>query len=132
MGSLVPPALAGLDRGGTLAIAGIHLSDIPSLNYAEHLFEERTLRSVTANTRADGVAFLDLADRIGIETTTRGYRFDEVDIAARRSRPRQVQRCGRNPPRQVGDSCVLALPSDSGIAPPDPPCWRQRKNLSDG
>jgi propanol-preferring alcohol dehydrogenase len=81
VGSLVPPALAGLDRGGTLAIAGIHLSDIPPLNYAEHLFEERTLRSVTANTRADGVAFLALADRIGIETTTRRYRFEEVDNA---------------------------------------------------
>jgi len=43
-----------LDRGGVLSIAGIHLSDIPVLNYQEHLFFERELLSVTANTRADG------------------------------------------------------------------------------
>ena len=51
VGSLVPPALAALDRGGTLAIAGIYLTDVPALNYEQHLFEERTLRSVTANTQ---------------------------------------------------------------------------------
>jgi alcohol dehydrogenase, propanol-preferring len=61
VGDLVPTALAALDRGGTLAIAGIHLSDIPSLNYERHLFQERTLRSVTANTREDGREFLNLA-----------------------------------------------------------------------
>ncbi len=54
VGDLVPVALAALDRGGTLSIAGIHLSDIPALNYDRHLFQERTLRSVTANTREDG------------------------------------------------------------------------------
>ncbi|WP_405804007.1 zinc-dependent alcohol dehydrogenase family protein [Streptomyces sp. NBC_00210] len=58
VGTLVPAALAALDRGGTLAIAGIHLSDIPPLDYARHLFQERTVRSVTANTRDDGRAFL--------------------------------------------------------------------------
>ena len=51
VGTLVPTALSALDRGGTLAVAGIHLSDIPTLDYQRHLFEERTLRSVTANTR---------------------------------------------------------------------------------
>ncbi|MFK4039823.1 zinc-dependent alcohol dehydrogenase family protein [Nonomuraea wenchangensis] len=61
VGELVPPALEALDRGGTLAIAGIHLTDIPSLNYERHLFQERTVRSVTANTRADGRAYLELA-----------------------------------------------------------------------
>ena len=81
VGSLVPDALAALDRGGTLAIAGIHLSDIPVLNYAEHLFQERTLRSVTANTRADGEEFLALAARIAIRPTTTMYAFDEVDRA---------------------------------------------------
>ncbi|MEU1393574.1 MULTISPECIES: zinc-dependent alcohol dehydrogenase family protein [unclassified Nonomuraea] len=61
VGDLVPPALEALDRGGTLAIAGIHLTDVPALNYERHLFQERTLRSVTANTRADGRAYLELA-----------------------------------------------------------------------
>ena len=64
--------LAALDRDGALAIAGIHLSDIPSLRYQEHLFEERQLRSVTANTRADGEEFPALAAAIPlrVETTT--------------------------------------------------------------
>ena len=53
--------LEALDRGGVLAIAGIHLSDVPSLDYQRHLFQEREIRSVTANTREDGRALLALA-----------------------------------------------------------------------
>jgi propanol-preferring alcohol dehydrogenase len=60
-GELVPVALRALDQGGTLAVAGIHLSDVPALNYARELFREKQLRSVTANTRADGEEFLRLA-----------------------------------------------------------------------
>jgi propanol-preferring alcohol dehydrogenase len=81
VGTLVPPALEALGRGGTLAVAGIHLSDIPVLDYRRHLFEERTLRSVTANTRADGVEFLELAARIGITVSAVPYAFDEADRA---------------------------------------------------
>jgi propanol-preferring alcohol dehydrogenase len=72
-GELVPVALRALDRGGTLAVAGIWLSDIPALNYENELFEERKLRSVTANTRADGEEFLALAGRLGVRPTTIGY-----------------------------------------------------------
>src|SRR4030095_679443 len=68
-GELVPVALAALDRGGILAVAGIHLSDIPALNYQRHLFQERTLRSVTANTRQDGAEFLEMAARSGVRAT---------------------------------------------------------------
>jgi alcohol dehydrogenase, propanol-preferring len=80
-GDLVPVALAALDRGGTLAVAGIYLSDIPTLHYDQHLFQERTLRSVTANTRQDGTDFLAVADRIGIRPTTVAYPFEEADRA---------------------------------------------------
>jgi len=80
-GPLVLPALEALDRGGTLALAGIHLSDIPVLDYQAHLFQERTLRSVTANTRADGVAFLGAASRYGVKATTTVYAFEEADRA---------------------------------------------------
>jgi propanol-preferring alcohol dehydrogenase len=73
--------LEALDRGGTLAVAGIHLSDIPTLDYQRHLFQERTLRSVTANTRADGEAFLRLAAEIDIVVETVPYRFDDADRA---------------------------------------------------
>jgi propanol-preferring alcohol dehydrogenase len=81
VGTLVLPALEALDRGGTLAVAGIHLSDIPTLDYQRHLFEERTLRSVTANTRADGVEFLELAARIGIDVSAVPYPFENADRA---------------------------------------------------
>jgi propanol-preferring alcohol dehydrogenase len=80
-GEIVPAALRALDRGGTLAVAGIHLSDIPPLRYAEHLFQERQLRSVTANTRQDGEAFLATAARIGIRVATTAYAFASADRA---------------------------------------------------
>ncbi len=81
VGTLVPPAMEALGRGGTLAVAGIHLTDIPVLDYQRHLFEERTLRSVTANTRADGVAFLELAASIDIQVSAVPYPFEEADRA---------------------------------------------------
>jgi alcohol dehydrogenase, propanol-preferring len=80
-GELVPIALAGLERGGTLAVAGIHLSEVPPLNYAAHLFGERVLRSVTANTRRDGEEFLAAAARIGIAVHTQPYPFQQADTA---------------------------------------------------
>ncbi len=83
VGTLVPPALAALDRGGTLAIAGIYVTDIPSLNYEAHLFQERTLQSVTANTRADGEEFLAEAARIGLRVSITRYPMDRADAALR-------------------------------------------------
>jgi propanol-preferring alcohol dehydrogenase len=81
VGNLVPVALAALDRGGTLAIAGIHLSDVPVLDYQRHLFFEHALRSVTANTRTDGEEFLGLADRLHLRVTVTPYPLDAADRA---------------------------------------------------
>ncbi|OBJ48958.1 zinc-binding alcohol dehydrogenase family protein [Mycobacterium sp. 1423905.2] len=81
VGDLVLPALEALDRGGTLAIAGIHLSDIPAMNYQRHLFQERQVRSVTSNTRADARAFLDFAGQHHIRVTTPEYPLAEADRA---------------------------------------------------
>jgi alcohol dehydrogenase, propanol-preferring len=81
VGDLVLPALEALDRGGTLAIAGIYLSDIPVLNYERHLFYERQVRSVTSNTRADAREFLDFADRHRISVTTPEYPLGRADHA---------------------------------------------------
>lgn len=80
-GDLVPIALAALDQGGTLAVAGIHLSDIPPLDYQEHLFRERTLTSVTANTRADGEDLLRLAAALDLRPRVTTYPFEAVDRA---------------------------------------------------
>jgi propanol-preferring alcohol dehydrogenase len=70
-----------LDRGGTLAIAGIHLTEVPPLDYERHLFLERQVRSVTANTRADGEEFLALAARLGLRVTTTPYPLEAADRA---------------------------------------------------
>ncbi len=81
VGELVRVALAALDRGGTVATAGIYLTDIPLLNYDAHLFRERQLRSVTSNTRGDAEEFLRLAERLRIKVTTTRYGFDQADQA---------------------------------------------------
>lgn len=81
VGDLVRPALAALDRGGTLAIAGIHLTDVPSLNYERHLFQERALRSVTSNTRQDGRDFLTFAAQHRLRVSAVPYPFDRADQA---------------------------------------------------
>jgi propanol-preferring alcohol dehydrogenase len=77
----VPPALEALDRGGTLSIAGIYLTDIPSLNYEKYLFQERQLRSVTSNTRADAREFLAFAAEHQLQVTTHPYPLDAADQA---------------------------------------------------
>ena len=81
VGTLVPPCLAALDTCGTLVIAGIHLSDIPPLQYDTHLFRERQVRSVTANTRVDGEEFLGLAARIPLQVRTQRYQLEQADEA---------------------------------------------------
>jgi alcohol dehydrogenase, propanol-preferring len=81
VGDVVPSALRNLDRGGTLAIAGIYLTDIPSLNYDDELFQERTLRSVTSNTRGDAQEFLRLAERLRLKVSVTPYPFESADQA---------------------------------------------------
>lgn len=77
-GELVPGIMRALDRGGILLTAGIHLSDIPSLNYQRELFFEKRLRSVTANTRQDGRAWLSLASERRIVPEVSVYPLEEA------------------------------------------------------
>ena len=80
-GDIVPYALAALGPGGTLACAGIHLSDIPVLDYQRHVFHEKTLTSVESNTRRDGEEFLTLAVRLGLHPSTHEYLLEDADKA---------------------------------------------------
>jgi propanol-preferring alcohol dehydrogenase len=80
-GEVVPYALEALKPGGTCAVAGIHLSDVPVLNYERHLFHERDLRSVTSNTRADGEELFRLVSRLPVRAHTTVVPFAEVDRA---------------------------------------------------
>lgn len=80
-GELVPVGLEALDRGGTLVLAGIHVSDIPTLDYQRHLFHEKHLTSVTANTRADGADLLSVATSLDLTAQVTEYPFAEADRA---------------------------------------------------
>jgi propanol-preferring alcohol dehydrogenase len=66
-GEIVPAALKALKKGGTLALGGIHMSEIPPLDY-NLLYQERVVRSVANNTRQDGNDFLRVAADIPIHT----------------------------------------------------------------
>lgn len=80
-GELVPSALRALERGGTLALAGIHMSPIPSLDYDREVFGERVIRSVTANTKQDGLDLLREAAAIPIRTHTQRFALAEANEA---------------------------------------------------
>jgi propanol-preferring alcohol dehydrogenase len=90
-GELVPPALRALERGGTLALAGIHMSPIPSLDYDREVFGERVIRSVTANTRQDGLDLLHEAAAIPIKPHTVRFPLDEANRALREVKAGSLQ-----------------------------------------
>ncbi len=80
-GPLVRNALEGLERGGTVALAGIYMTPVPPLDYLEHLYDERIVRSVANATRRDGHELLDLAAQIPIKATTRAFPLTEANDA---------------------------------------------------
>jgi len=80
-GWIVPEALRDLDRGGTLALAGVTMSPIPELDYDELLYWERGVRSVANFTRQDAHELLELAAEIPIETTVESFRLEEANEA---------------------------------------------------
>ncbi len=84
VGELVPLALRALAPGGTLACAGIHMSDVPALSYQGELFQERTLTSVTANTRRDGEELLAVAAEIPIRPVTTSFPLELANVALQR------------------------------------------------
>ncbi|MGC8667134.1 MAG: zinc-dependent alcohol dehydrogenase family protein [Chthonomonadales bacterium] len=81
VGALVPVALEALDRGGTLAIADISMTPVPALDYERHLFYERKVVSVTANTREDGRSLLELAAEIPIRTHVEPFDLEQAQDA---------------------------------------------------
>jgi propanol-preferring alcohol dehydrogenase len=80
-GELVPPALANLEKGGTLALAGIHMSPIPEMDYDRYVFFERDIHSVTSNTREDGRQLLAEAAAIPIRPHTTTYPLADANRA---------------------------------------------------
>ncbi len=80
-GELVLDALRVLDKGGTVALAGIYMTPIPEMDYMEYLYHERTLRSVANATRQDGEELLKIASEIPIRTTTQAFSLEEANKA---------------------------------------------------
>jgi len=89
-GELIPVALESLDRGGTLALAGIYMTDVPVMNYTTHLFYEHNIRSVTANTRQDGRELLQLGKDIPLLTHTEEFPLEKANEALWRLRHDQI------------------------------------------
>ncbi len=89
-GEIVPIALGRLDRGGTLAVNAIHMSPIPSFDYAT-LYGERTLRSATNYTRRDAEEFLALAARIPIRAEIEMFGLGEANEALLRVKRGEIR-----------------------------------------
>jgi propanol-preferring alcohol dehydrogenase len=79
-GELVPVALSAVRAGGTVALAGIHMSDLPAMPY-ELLWHERTLRSVANMTRTDAQEFMDLAAVAGIRVEREVFPLEAANEA---------------------------------------------------
>jgi len=80
-GTTVPTAMEHLDKGGTQALAGIYMSPIPAMDYAQHLYFEKNLCSVANATRQDGEELLQIAAEIPICTTTQAFPFEQANLA---------------------------------------------------
>jgi alcohol dehydrogenase, propanol-preferring len=81
VGNMVPAALEKLDKGGTLALAGIYMTPIPSMDYERYVFYERDIHSVTSNTREDGRELLAEAAAIPLHPHTAVYPLSEANRA---------------------------------------------------
>jgi propanol-preferring alcohol dehydrogenase len=77
-GSLVPEALRVLDKGGTLALAGITMTSIPAMDYGL-LYGERTVRSVANTTRRDAAELLEAAAQIPIRTVVETFPLEDAN-----------------------------------------------------
>jgi propanol-preferring alcohol dehydrogenase len=55
------------------------MTDIPRMDYEHHLFHEKNVHSVTANTREDGRELLAEAARIGLRPHTTTYALADAN-----------------------------------------------------
>jgi propanol-preferring alcohol dehydrogenase len=93
-GRLVPQALTALQKGGSLALAGIYMTPIPELDYERHLFFERNIHSVTANTREDGHKLLAEAAQAKIHPHITTFPLQRANEALQRLKADQIDGTG--------------------------------------
>jgi propanol-preferring alcohol dehydrogenase len=89
-GGLVPEALRVLAKGGTLALAGIHMSPIPQMDYGL-IYGERVVRTIANSTRADAEALLALAAEIPIRTDVEVYPLSEANRVLQRLKSADIR-----------------------------------------
>lgn len=90
VGHIVPLALRAVRKGGTIACAGITMSPIPQLDYAD-LYHERTLRSVANSTRRDAREFLELAAEVPVRTEIELFPLEQANQAVAAMKHSRVQ-----------------------------------------
>jgi len=90
-GGLVPAALRALDKGGTLALAGIAMSPVPELDYRRDLYHERSLTSVANATRQDARELLSLAREFKIVTRTEQFPLADANRVLRMVKESRVE-----------------------------------------
>ena len=82
VGEPVRQALSSLQKGGRVVINAIRkVTPIPELDYTEHLWYEKEVKSVANVTRKDAHEFLPLAAEIPIIPETQEFRLKEVNEA---------------------------------------------------
>jgi propanol-preferring alcohol dehydrogenase len=94
VGTVVPPALRAVRKGGTVAMAGIHMSPVPEMDYETCLFHEKNLRSVEANTRRDGAELLQEAAEIPIRPEVTTFSLEEANDALIRLKDDRIDGTG--------------------------------------
>ncbi len=93
-GNIVPQALEYLEKGGTLSLAGIYMTPIPQMDYEKHLFYEKNVHSVAANTREDGRELIELAAKIPIKPHVEIFPFEKANEALRLLKDGQIEGTG--------------------------------------
>lgn len=93
-GPLVPQALSRLRKGGTLALAGIYMTAIPEMDYEKHLFYEKNIHSVTANTRRDGMELLQTAAAIPIKPQVQVFPIRDANQALLKLKQDEIEGSG--------------------------------------
>lgn len=80
-GEVVKMALECIKPGGSVVVPAVHLDSIPEMDYDSHLFREKRLLSVEANTRTDALDFLKVAFRYGLKSETEVFNMGHANRA---------------------------------------------------
>lgn len=95
VGETVPIALRVLEKGGRLVMAVIRKrSVIPPMDYAELLWDEKEIKSVSNITRADARDFLSLAAQIPIIPEVQEFKLEEANKVLLELKQGKIQGAG--------------------------------------